>query len=77
MSNRLDNTRIVKFEEDYPNFPKGTAGRVIYAKGSEHPIHYKTVEKLEARGVKMKVSKFDEKAEIQKAKDELEKNKKA
>lgn len=70
MSNRLDNTRVVVFDE---NYPKGKNSKVIYEKGSEHAIHYKTVEKLEAKGVKMKVSNFDEKKEVAKAKEAFEK----
>lgn len=72
MSNRLDNTRVVKFEEAYPK-----KGKAIYEKGSEHAIHYLTVEKLEKNGAKMKVAKFDEKAEVAKAKEAFEKSQKA
>jgi len=71
MSNRLDNTRVVTFEENYPKDSK--PGKEIYLKGSTHPIHFKTVEKLEAKKVKMKVEKFDEKTEVAKAKSEFEK----
>jgi len=74
MSNRLDNTRIVTFEENYPKDAK--PGKEIYLKGSTHPVHFKTVEKLEAKKVKMKVEKFDEKAEVAKAKLEFEKQSK-
>lgn len=71
MSNRLDNTREVIFAEDYaPN------GKVIYGKDVKHYIHKDTVAKFEAKKVKMKVSNFDEKGEIAKAKEALEKSKK-
>ena len=63
MSNRLDNTRAVVFEEDY-----APAGKVIYPKKETHYIRKETVEKLKAKGVKMKVSNFDEKGEVEKAK---------
>jgi len=69
MSNRLDNTRVVVFEEDYN--PNGK--RVIYEKGVKHYIHKDTVKKLESKKLKMKVSEFNEKAEISKAKEALEK----
>jgi len=63
MSNRLDNTRVVVFEEDYaPN------GKVIYAKKETHYIRKELAEKLKAKGLKMKVSNFDEKGEVEKAK---------
>lgn len=75
MSNRLDNTRIVTFEENYPKEAK--EGKVIYAKGSTHPIHFKTVEKLQEKKVKMKVEKFDEKTEVAKAKEAFEKQSEA
>lgn len=71
MSNRLDNTREVVFSENYaPN------GKIIYAKDEKHYIHKDTVAKFEAKKVKMKVSNFDEKGEIAKAKKALEESKK-
>lgn len=71
MSNRLDNTRVVTFKENYPK-----TGKTIYAEGSTHPIHHETVAKLQAKKVKMEVEKFDEKGEIAKAKKALEESKK-
>jgi hypothetical protein len=71
MSERLKKTRIVKFEEDYK-----AGGRLIYAKGSEHPIHESTVETLQKQGVKFKSEKVDIDAMISKAKTEFEKSEK-
>jgi hypothetical protein len=71
MSNKLDNTRVVTFKEDY----SGKNGKVIYKANSTHFIHFKTVEKLEAKKVKMDVKSFDEKKEIAKAKESFEKSK--
>lgn len=72
MSNRLDNTRVVIFTEDYN--PSGK--KVIYAKDVKHYIHKDTVAKLEGKKVKLKSSNFDEKGEIEKAKKALEDSKK-
>ena len=69
MSNRLDNTRVVKFKADYPK-----KGKVIYAKGSEHPIHFKTVETLKKNGAEMDVKEFDQKKAIAEAKKTFEDN---
>lgn len=61
-------TRIVTFKEDYSsNAQKTVAGlaekpEVIYRKGSTHAIHQSLVKKLEAKGVKMDVKKFDKEA---------------
>lgn len=72
MSNRLDNTRVVVFTEDY----NPTGNKVLYAKDVKHYIHKDTVAKLEAKKVKLKVSDFNEKAEVEKAKKVLEDSKK-
>lgn len=72
MNNRIKNTRVVKFEEDFN--PSGK--KVLYAKDSEHAIHVKLVEKLQTKKVKMKVSKFDFDKAVEKAQKQLEKNKK-
>lgn len=71
MSNRLDNTRVVVFAEDFK-----PAGKVIYKAGEKQYIRKETVEKLKARKVKMEVSDFDEKGEIAKAKKAVEQAKK-
>lgn len=64
-------TRIVTFKEDYSSAPQvaiaAKAGKdakpeVIYRKGSVHAIHQSLVKKLEAKGVKMDVKKFDKEA---------------
>ena len=68
MSNRLDNTRVVVFSEDY----NPTGKKVLYAKDEKHYIHKDTVAKLEAKKVKLKATEFPEKAEIEKAKKALE-----
>lgn len=62
MSRKLDNTRVVVFEEDYN--PSGK--KVLYKKGEKHFIHKDVAEKV-AKKVKVKVSKFDEKTETEKA----------
>lgn len=67
MSNRLDNTREVVFEEDYQPGKK-----VIYSKGEKTYIHKDLVAKLQAKKVKIKVSNFNEKEEVAKAKKALE-----
>lgn len=72
MNNRLKSTRVVVFKNDYVS----NGGKVLYAKGIEHAIHYKTVEKLEARGVSMKVSEFESKR-IDAAKQKFEESKKS
>lgn len=63
--NKVKNARKVVFGQDVTT-KKGT---VIYAKDSEHYIHVSTVEKLEARKVKMKVSKIDFEQSVQVAKE--------
>jgi len=72
MSNRLDNTRVVIFTEDY----NPTGSKVLYAKEVKHYIHKDTVSKLEAKKVKLKATEFNEKAEVEKAKKALEESKK-
>lgn len=68
MSNRLDNTRVVVFDQDY----NPTGKKVLYEKGVKHYIHKDNVAKLEAKKVKFKAEKFDEKSEVEKAKKALE-----
>jgi len=63
--NKIKKSRKVTFEQDY----KTKNGTVIYAKGSEHFIHEKTVEKLKSQKVKMQVSKIDYDASVDKAKE--------
>jgi hypothetical protein len=71
MNNRLKNTRIVVFEKDYLS----NAGKVLYKAKVEHAIHYKVVEGLEARGVKLKAADFDQKR-VDAAKEKFLKEKK-
>ena len=73
MSNRLDNTRVVTFKEDY--FIKGRP-TPLYSKGKEYAIHHKIVEKLKAGGAKLDAKNFDEKGAVAKAKKQFEANKK-
>lgn len=68
MSNRLKKTRIVTFKEDY----KDKKGKIIYKKGSEHPVHEKTVDVLLEGGAKISHKKFDYETAIEKAKQEFE-----
>jgi hypothetical protein len=63
--NKVKKTRKVVFAEDY----KTKGGLVIYAKGSIHFIHEKTVEKLAGQKVKMNVSKVDYEESVDKAKE--------
>ena len=69
MSNRLDNTRVVTFKEDY----SGNGKKVIYPKGHETAIHKDLVERLEKKGAKMTVKEFDQKKKIAEAKEAVEK----
>lgn len=71
MSNKLDNTRVVEFQEDYKI--KGRS-LPLYKKGSKHFIHQKTVEQLKEFGAKMKVSEYPAKKKIAEAKQKLEDN---
>lgn len=64
MSKKMENTRVVTFQEDYVT----KAGTVVYKKGSVHAIHQKTVGQLKDKGAKMSVTKFDEQRAIQLAK---------
>lgn len=73
---KYEDTRIVTFQEDYGVDKTDKDGKVIqghkiiyYKKGSKHAIHYKVVEKLEKKGVKMDVDTFDRKGYIKKMKD--------
>ncbi len=72
MSNRLDNTRVVTFSEDF--LIKGRTSP-LYVKGREYAIHHKVVKQLEEKGAKLKAKHFDEKGEIAKLKEDFEKSK--
>ena len=72
MSNRLDNTRVVTFKEDYKIKGRTTP---LYSKGSEYAIHHKTVEKLKSLGAKFDSKIFDEKGAVVKAKEAFLKQK--
>lgn len=74
MSNRLDNTRVVIFKEDF--FIKGRP-TPLYSKGKEYAIHHKIVEKLKAQGGKLDARNFDEKGAVAKAKAQIKENLKA
>lgn len=69
MSNRLDNTRVVTFKEDYT----GGSKKVIYPKGHETAIHKDLVEKLKKNGAQVSVKEFDQKKKIAEAKEAAEK----
>ena len=69
MSNRLDNTRVVTFKEDYNIKGRTTP---LYSKGNEYAIHHKTVEKLKSLGAKFDSKAFDEKGAVAKAKKAFE-----
>lgn len=69
MSKKMDNVRIVTFEEDYLSKARiAEKGDPIYTKGSTHAIHQRTVAQLKDKGAKMKVKPFDEKRAIELAK---------
>lgn len=79
MSNKITNTRICTFKEDYvSNAEKAGAAKSgrqpqpIYIKGSVHAIHKNTVAKLKEKGAKMDVREFDERAAILRAKQARE-----
>lgn len=75
MNNKLKNTRIVTFKEDY--FSKAGAGKEpIYKKGSTHAIHHALVDKLKEKGAKMEIKEVNEQAYIKRAKDQMAKNRK-
>jgi len=69
MSNRLDNTRVVTFKEDYN--PSGK--KVIYPKGHETAIHKDLAEKIKSNGAKVDIKEFDQKKKIAAAKEVAEK----
>lgn len=66
MSNRLDNTRVVTFKEDYV-----VNKRVIYKGGSEHAIHKDLAEKLKKKGASVSIKEFDTKKKVAEAKEKL------
>ena len=84
---KFEDVRIVTFKEDYavPKFdgegkqimlPDGKPDRIVYYKKSTgpndcHAMYFKLVKKLEEKGVKISVEKFDRKAYIAKEKDKL------
>lgn len=72
-NNRLENTRVVTFEEDY--YVKGTK-TPVYAKGSEHAIHHSLLDGLKKNGAKFKSKEFDSKKAIRAAQDKLKEVKK-
>jgi hypothetical protein len=79
---KYEDTRIVTFKEDYgvPKVDKDGKPvlidgkptlRIYYKKDSQHAIHYKVVGKLEERGAKLKVERFDRKAYVEREKEKL------
>jgi hypothetical protein len=84
LTNKEKETRIVTFKEDYSSTAakseatkagKDVKPQVIYRNGSVHAIHYSLVKKLEAKGVKMDVKKFDKEASEKRIKARMEKEK--
>lgn len=61
-------TRIVTFKQDYSTDAQKAVAElnqkpeVLFKNGSVHALHYSLVKKLEAKGVKMDVKKFDKEA---------------
>lgn len=81
MKNKINNTRLVKFKEDYSSKPakkiaQDTAAEpeVIYRKGSMHAIHKDVVAQLEKKGAKMEVTKLDPDPMVKAAKKQLAEN---
>jgi len=64
---------MVTFKEDYV---KGKGGKVLYAKGTTHAIHYKLADKIVASGGKADVKQIDQVKFIDDQKKALEKAKK-
>jgi len=84
LTNKEKETRIVTFKEDYSseaakNVAKAAGKDVkpeaIFKNGSVHALHYSLVKKLEAKGVKMDVKKFDKEASEKRIKARMEKEK--
>lgn len=69
---KYEDTRLVTFQEDYK-----PASRVLYKKGVKYTIHYKVVDLLKAKGVKLTFTTFDPKPAEQKARMALAESKKA
>jgi len=77
MSKKLDNVRIVTFEEDYTTNARIEAKQPpIYRKGSKHAIHQVTIAQIKEKGAKMKVATYDYKRAVELAKKEIEKQNK-
>lgn len=77
MNNKLKNTRVVTFKEDYHSKPGALLNAdPIYRKGESHAIHFKLVDKLRESGAKIDAKPFDEQASIAKRKKILADNRK-
>lgn len=68
MSNKLENTKVVTFKEDYNPSKK----KAIYKAKEVHYIHKDLVAKLQANGAKFDVKDFDVKGETLAAKKAFE-----
>jgi hypothetical protein len=52
---KYTDTRLVTFKEDF-----APARKVIYAKGTTHAIHFKTLEVIKRKGGQFKEDRFSE-----------------
>lgn len=66
--NKIKNTKIVTFREDYVSKPGKEAGEVIYKKGTSHAIHKSIVKELQKKGAKMEIKEPDYEAAVKRAK---------
>lgn len=72
---KFEDVRIVTFKEDYavPRLDKDgnpTDQKIVYyKKDSVHAMHYSVAEKLQKKGVKMTVEKFDRDAYVKREKE--------
>lgn len=75
MSNKIKNTRVVTFKEDYISKAR-SGGEPIAKKGSVHAMHVNLAAMLKDKGAKIEVKEFDEAGAIKRAQARLEKNRK-
>lgn len=77
MSNKLKNTRVVTFKEDYTSKAGATTGgEPIARKGSVHAMHVNVAAMLKDKGAKIDIKEFDAEGAIKRAKARLAENRK-
>lgn len=72
--NKIKNTRLVTFKEDYTSKPGKDEGYVIYKKGTTHAIHKSIVKELVRKGAKLESKEPDYEAAVKRAKKQLTDN---